>query len=200
MAYEPLALLAGGFLLGLLLAAPPGPVMAIMATEASRGRAGASLRTAFGAMTADAVWLAVAGLGFVAFLDARPRLIGALGLAGAALLLWMAWGTWRAARVGIQHSEIRGGYKLGFVTILTSPFSLAYWLANGALLLDRFGAWGIAGLFAGLIAYTVAFTYGVVWLGRRVERLAEMVAYVSVVALAAFGAWVAWTSVAYLTA
>lgn len=193
-----LGLVAGGFLLGILLAAPPGPVMMIMAGEAARGRPGRAMRTAFGAMTGDATWLALAAIGFLVFLQERPVVVGVLALLGAALLLWMAWGAWRAARAGIEESATRGTYRLGYLTVLTSPFSFAFWLANGALLLSTWGAWGIVGLFAGLVAYTVAFSFGVAWLGRRVERMAVWVAYASAVALAGFAGWVGWGAWGYL--
>ena len=190
--------LASGFLLGILLAAPPGPVMAIMATAATRGRTLESLRTAWGAMTGDAVWLGLVALGFVVVLEERPVLIGVLGMAGAALLLWMAWGTFKGARAGIGESAVRGSYRLGFFTILTSPFSLAWWLGNGGVLLSKWGFAGCVGLFGGLFVYTLAFTFGMRWAGAKVRWAALAVAWASVALLSAFAVWVAWTAVGYL--
>ena len=46
---------AAGLALGVFLAAPPGPVIAIMAAESTRGNARASMATALGAISADAV-------------------------------------------------------------------------------------------------------------------------------------------------
>ena len=55
------ALLAGAAL-GVSLAAPPGPVTAVMATAASRGRSREAILTALGAITGDAIWLGLATL------------------------------------------------------------------------------------------------------------------------------------------
>ena len=181
-----------GALLGLSLAAPPGPVMAIMATAALRGRVREALMTAFGAITADFTWLSLAILGAVTVLDRHPKVVGSMGLAGAALLLWMAWTTWRAARAGVHGSDTPGSWKLGYMTVLTSPFSLAWWLANGTLLYTSWGFPGIAGMFLSLFLYTVVFTYAFRWLGSRAASAAVGVAYGSVLMLGGFGLYVGW--------
>jgi threonine/homoserine/homoserine lactone efflux protein len=189
-----------GALLGLSLAAPPGPVMAIMASSSLHGRVKEAIYTAFGAITADLCWLVLALLGALTFLGGRPHWVGVLGLGGAALLLWMAWGTWRSARRGLKDSHTPGSWKLGFMTVLTSPFSLAWWLANGALLYGSWGLPGILGLFLSLILYSVAFCHGFRWLGRRATRAAMGMAYASVLVLAGFGLYVGWTAVRLLDA
>ena len=177
-----------GALLGLSLAAPPGPVMSIMATAALRGRVREALMTAFGAISADFSWLCLAVLGAVTVLESHPRVVGLMGLGGAALLLWMAWGTWKAARAGVHGSRTPGSWKLGYMTVLTSPFSFAWWLANGTLLYASWGIPGIAGMFLSLVLYTIAFTYAFRWLGTRAASAAVAVAYVSVLMLGGFRA------------
>jgi threonine/homoserine/homoserine lactone efflux protein len=184
-----------GALLGLSLAAPPGPVMAIMASSSLHGRVREAIYTAFGAITADLCWLSLSLLGALAFLGSHPRWVGILGLAGAGLLLWMAWATWRSTRLGIRDSHTPGSWKLGFMTVLTSPFSLAWWLANGALLYASWGFPGIAGLFLSLVLYSVVFCQAFRWLGQRAARAALAVAYASVLVLAGFGLSVGYTAV-----
>lgn len=187
-----------GALLGLSLAAPPGPVTAIMANAALRGRVREAILTAFGAMCADFSWLALAILGAVAYLDRHPRAVGLLGLAGATLLLWMAWGTLKAAREGLHESHTPGSWKLGFMTVLTSPYSMAWWLANGVLLYTTWGLPGILGMFLSLVLYTVAFSYAFRWLGVRTANAVVGVAYVSVLVLAGFGLYVGFTALKLL--
>jgi len=189
-----------GALLGLSLAAPPGPVMAIMASASLHGRVRQAFLTACGAITADFCWLSLSVLGALAFLGAHPRWMGVLGLAGAALLLWMAWGTWRSARAGIKDSHTPGSWKLGFMTVLTSPFSLAWWLANGALLYASWGLPGIGGLFLSLFVYSALFCEAFRWLGSRAARAAVAVAYASVLVLVGFGLYIAWTAWGLLSA
>lgn len=172
--------------------------MAIMANASLRGRVRESLLTALGAISADLTWLSLAVLGAIAFLSERPRVVGVLGLAGAVLLLWMAFGTWRAARAGLHANSTPGSWKLGYLTVLTSPFSVAWWLANGTILYASWGLPGIVGLFLSLLGYTIAFTYAFRWLGARVASAIVGVAYVSVLMLAGFGLYVGWTALGLL--
>jgi threonine/homoserine/homoserine lactone efflux protein len=187
-----------GAALGISLAAPPGPVTAVMATAASRGRGREAILTALGAITGDAVWLGLATLGFIAYLGSHPRAVGLMGIGGAALLFWMAVGAWKAARAGVGESALRGSYRLGLLTVLTSPFSFAWWLANGVVLLAAWGWAGVAGLFGSLVIYSVLFTLAIRWLGARVRHTAVAVAYVSAAALALFGFYVGRTALELL--
>ena len=188
----------GGALLAISIAAPPGPVMAIMANASMRGRVKESLVTAAGGISGDVVWLALAILGAVAYLDRHPRAVGALGLAGALLLLWMAWGTWRSVRAGLRANTASGSWKLGFFTVLSSPFSLAWWLANGTLLYAVWGWPGIAAFFVTGSLYALGFTYAFRWVGRKAASAMMWVGYVSVVVLGSFGLYVGWTSLRLL--
>ena len=187
-----------GALLGLSLAAPPGPVMAIMAHASLHGRVRQAFLTACGAISADFCWLSLSVLGVLAVFRDHPRWLGWLGVAGAALLLWMAWGAWASARRGIQDSHTPGSWKLGFFTVLTSPFSLAWWLANGAVLYSSWGIPGITGLFLSLVAYSALFCQAFRWLGARAAKAALGMAYGSVLVLAGFGLYVAWMSFSLL--
>ena len=184
-----------GALLGLSLAAPPGPVMAIMVSASLHGRLRQAFLTACGAISADLCWLTLSVLGVLTIFRDHPRWLGFLGMAGAALLIWMAWGAWIAARRGIQDSHTPGSWKLGFFTVLTSPISLAWWLANGALLYSSWGLPGIAGMFLSLILYSALFCQAFRWLGTRAAKVALGVAYASVLVLAGFGLYVGYTSV-----
>lgn len=178
-----------GMLLGLSLAAPPGPILAVMAHEAMRNRIRPALLMAGGAMTGDAVWLALAAFGTITVFAQYPRIIGGLGVVGGGLLLWMAWTTLRAARNGFHAARGNGSYRLGLLTALTSPYSFAWWFANGAVLVSSWGLPGIAGMFLALITFSVGVTYAFRWLGRRFETAMTWVAFASAVLLAAFGVY-----------
>jgi len=161
--------------------------MAVMATASAQGRPRESIRTALGAASADAVWLCLVVLGFLAFLRQHPRLVGLLAIGGGGLLLWMAWHGFAAARRGMGASSLRGSYRLGFLTVLTSPFSFAWWMASGPIVIASLGWQGIVGLFSSLIAYAVAISYALRWLGARVTQTVTIVAYLGAVALGVFG-------------
>lgn len=181
-----------GILLGLSLAAPPGPILAVMAHEAMRNRIRPALLMAGGAMTGDAIWLSLAAFGTVTVFAQFPPVIGALGLIGAVLLIWMAWTTFRSARNGFHAARGNGTYRLGLLTALTSPYSFAWWFANGTLLVSSWGWPGIAGMFLALIVFSVGVTYAFRWLGRRFEAAMAWVAFASAILLFAFGLYFAW--------
>ena len=189
-----------GALLGLSLAAPPGPVTAIMVSASLHNRVRQAFLTALGAISADLCWLSLSILGVLAIFHDHPRWLGFLGLAGAALLMWMARGAWLSARRGILDSPTPGSWKLGFLTVLTSPFSLAWWLANGALLYTSWGLPGIAGMFLSLIVYCAVFCQAFRWLGTRASKAALGMAYASVLVLAGFGVYVGYTAFSLLRA
>lgn len=98
----------------------------------------------------------------------------------------MAWSAWASARRGIEGSHTPGSWKLGFITVLTSAFSLAWWLAKGALFFTSSGLPGIAGLLEFLLAYCALFCEASRWMGRGTASALGL-AYVSVLVLAAFG-------------
>jgi threonine/homoserine/homoserine lactone efflux protein len=187
-----------GALLGLSLAAPPGPVTTIMVSASLHGRARQAFLTALGAISADLCWLSLSILGVLAIFHDHPHWLGYLGLAGAALLIWMAWGAWVSARRGIQDSHTPGSWKLGFFTVLTSPISLAWWLANGALLYTSWGLAGITGMFLSLVVYSALFCQAFRLLGTRAAKAALGVAYASILVLAGFGLYVAYTALVLL--
>jgi threonine/homoserine/homoserine lactone efflux protein len=172
--------------------------MAVMATASVQGRTRESIRTALGAITGDAIWLVLVTAGFLAVLRHHPRIIGALGIAGGGLLLWMAWDGFRAARRGLSASGVRGSYRLGLATVLSSPFSFAWWMASGPLVIASLRWQGIAGLFASLLVYTFLFTYALRWLGARVRHTAVVVGYAGAAMLAAFGIFFAREGVRFL--
>ena len=191
MTTDTLPLFAAGLVLGLSLAAPPGPVMAIMATASAQGRPRESVVTAMGAIVGDAVWLLLAVAGFITVLRSHPRVIGALGIVGGAMLLWMAWQGFRSARRGIADSRLRGSFRVGFATVLSSPYSFAWWVASGPIVISTLRVPGIVGLFFSLVVYTIAFSYALSWLGARVKHAALVVAYVGVAMLSLFGIYFA---------
>lgn len=193
----PLLAFALGMALGLSLAVPPGPILALMAGEAARGRLRPALATGFGATSGDAVWATAAFFGFVAYLRSRPLFVGALGLVGAALLVYMAISTVRAARNGV--SEATGGsFAKGLATVLTSPLNLAWWVSTGPYLLGTLGMLAIAGMFCAIVAFLFVFVFGIAALGRRFEHTVEILAFAGAVILIIFALLVAESSLAEL--
>lgn len=191
--------IAVGLGLGFSLAAPPGPVMAKMAFETARGRWRQGILVGVGAMCADATLFALVYVGLLRLLPDR-RVLGALALGGAALMLFFAWSAWRTARrpMDDKPSTRRNGWPAGYVLAITSPFNFAWWTTSGAPLLDLYGLPLGFGFFAALAATVVLAVY-VFHLGsRRIARFEMYVSYASAFLLVGFAAFVAWTGARFL--
>lgn len=149
---------AAGMIFGLAIAAPPGPMNAIIAEESVLRGWTAGFRAGLGAMTADACFLVLASIGAVAFVERAPLVRGvALGVGGL-LMLWFAYsavqdvrGRSDGARPGTDGSEDEGsgddnggdgdsdggnGFRKAFVLALTNPYQIVFWLTIGVSLLD----------------------------------------------------------------
>lgn len=203
--------LLAGLALGLSLAAPPGPVTALMVQATARRGAWRGFAVGLGATSADACFLLLALLGGIAVLAERPTLLGLASLAGAGLLACFALGAWRGARgaarsrgapagrEGAQGST-EPGFAAGFAAAITSPFNLAWWIGPGSVLIASVGLSIVAGLFAGILAWILFLPHALAVLGRRLPRFQEGAGYASAAILAVFAAWVAWRGAAGLGA
>ncbi|GAA0679942.1 LysE family translocator [Natronoarchaeum mannanilyticum] len=135
---------AVGAVFGLVLAAPPGPMNAIIAEESVLRGWPAGFRAGLGAMLADALFFALAFVGAVAVVDRTPWLRSALYLLGGALMLYFAVGALRDADAARSFSADGGvpvdadskGFRKAFVLALTNPYQIAFWLTAGVGLIE----------------------------------------------------------------
>lgn len=208
-----LTTLGAGAVFGLALAAPPGPMNAIIAEESVVRGWLAGFRAGLGAMSADAAFLILAFFGVVAFVESFPLLRAAMVGLGGLLMLYFAYGaasdaeaTFRGDGEGAGESK---GFRKAFVLALTNPFQVLFWLTVGVGLLEpgtvdvlAKGLGGsfrgllvvqtgspalLVGLFGGIGLWITGFPAALVAAERRVSRLAPAVAYLSAAALAGFG-------------
>jgi threonine/homoserine/homoserine lactone efflux protein len=221
MAASPVASLGAGVLFGLALAAPPGPMNAVIAEESVIRGWLAGFTAGLGAMAADACFFALALAGVVTVVQSAPTLRAAMILAGGALMIYLAVGAATSAREALTVGTGAGadaaaagvgrGFRRAFVLALTNPYQIAFWLTVGVGLLEpgtvdvlektpyvgtdlaglvvvRTGSpLLLAGLFGGIACWTVGFPAALRAAGRRVDRLAPLVAGGSAVVLAGFG-------------
>lgn len=207
------------------LAAPPGPINALIAHAAARRGFWAGWVYGLGAIAGDMTMMVLTGLGILAIVQRFPWLTVAGAALGAVLMAWFAWGAWRTARrVGstlgspvapagatsrktafadrddLPLSKPREFAK-AYVIVTTSPFNWAWWLTAGSSMMSLLG-WATAiGFFAGLLVWTLLWAGLATAGGARVKRLAEFVAYGAAIVLALFAtlmAWLAMTSAAAL--
>ena len=151
--------LLAGAIFGLALAAPPGPMNAVIAEESVVHGWTAGFRAGLGAMTADALFLLLSLLGLVAFVEQFPVLRAAMVAVGGYLMLYFAYGAARSAREAFQPdgaaagsggtaaSEGVGGatavdgagsargFRRALVLGLTNPYQILFWLTVGVGLL-----------------------------------------------------------------
>jgi threonine/homoserine/homoserine lactone efflux protein len=204
-----------GAVFGLALAAPPGPMNAIIAQESVLRGWAAGFRAGLGAMTADLCFLVLSLLGVVAVVGSMPRLRGVMVGIGGLLMLWFAYGAVRDATSGIDRdATVEGrGFRKAFALALTNPYQILFWLTAGVGMLEpgEIDVLGhapyigealsgvlvvqtgtpalVAGFFLGIALWIVGFPVSLVSAGRRLDSLAGSIAYLSAAVLAGFGVW-----------
>lgn len=182
-------------LLAWSLAAPPGPINALMAHAAARRGFWSGWSYGLGAIAGDLTMLALTGLGVLRIVEALPWLRVAFAAAGAVLMGWFAWGAFRTAR--------RVAQKLGrddedrpepwpraagkaYAIVVTSPYNWTWWLTAGSSMLALLGWLAGIGFFVGLILWTIAWTALSTAGAARMKRFTEIVSYGAAVVLVVF--------------
>jgi len=215
MVLQFLTTLAAGAVFGLALAAPPGPMNAIIAEESVLRGWLAGFKAGLGAMSADFCFFLLALVGVVAFIDNLPVLRGVMVGIGGLLMLYFAYDAVQDVQATLApEAEAAGqskGFRKAFVLALTNPYQILFWLTVGVGLLKR-GSHDllaetpylgdalagtlvvqtgsvalIVGLFGGIVIWIVAFPATLVAAGRRIEELTPVVAVASALVLGGFG-------------
>ncbi|HLP08865.1 MAG TPA: LysE family transporter [Opitutaceae bacterium] len=178
-----ITIFVSAFLLGLVLNAAPGPVLAATLRHCARGGFRGALAVQLGSLVGDCVWalLGLAGLGLLLQLD---WLRAPLGIAGGVYLCWLAWQSWREAKLESVRDDApsddaaRGAAREGMLLALMNPQNIAYWAAIGSAL----GSLGVsqptlahyAVYFGGFMAASVVCGVVVAWLVERLLRRAGL--------------------------
>jgi L-lysine exporter family protein LysE/ArgO len=201
------AMIGRGGLLGMGAAAPIGPVNVEIARRSLRAGFRAGFLLGCGAVTVDVTYAILTSLGLRPFL-ARPRLMTALGLAGAGLLLYLgamcffsAARLWRgvAPHDGRQKPPERH-YVTGLAMTSLNPMTLAFWCLVVPAVAGQWSAnpvrdlpWVCVGVFSGAMSWVMVFTTTMSWLGRRGRRAtwlaADIVGGTMLLGFAAFALW-----------
>ncbi|WP_232701160.1 LysE family translocator [Halobacterium wangiae] len=193
--------LFAGVALGLSLAAPPGPMNAVIAEESVARGWRSGFAAGLGAMTADACFFVLALVGVVAFVENAPTVRAVMVGIGGVLMLYYAYGAVRDAGSFSQAEAADGrGFRKAFALALANPYQVTWWLTAGVGLLNpgeisafglelsaANGALTIAGFFAGILLWITVFPASLRAAGERVDALGTVVAYGSAAVLALFG-------------
>lgn len=214
-----------GTLFGLALAAPPGPMNAIIAEESVVRGWVAGVVSGLGAMTADVVFFVLALAGVATVVEEWPLLRGVMITVGGVLMLYFALDAVRSAQTSLAGGGAPGesrGFEKALVLGLTNPFQILFWLTVGIALLDpgtidilahtpyvgdavagtlvvETGSVALlAGLFGGIVVWITGFPALLVATDRRVDSLAPVVAGASALVLVAFGLFFLWDGIGTL--
>lgn len=153
-------------LVGLGIAAPVGPIGLLTIRRTLEGGMTAGLATGLGAACADALYGALGAWGVQAAVAWLVGLRGPLALGGGALLLWMAWQTWRAPLATGAAPQPSGGDLLRH---FAGTFALT--LSNPATILSFVAVFGALAGAGGAPASPGVMVMGV-WLGSALWWLA----------------------------
>ncbi|ELY50794.1 LysE family translocator [Natronococcus jeotgali] len=209
------ATVLAGVVFGIALAAPPGPMNAIIAEESVVRGWTAGFRAGLGAMLADVLFFVLTLAGVVAVIDRYPLARPVLYLFGGVLMCYFAVGAVREARAANSFTDGgRGastGFRKTFALSLTNPYQIGFWLTagvgllrpgtldvlahvpavgaalEGALVVETGSPALLVGFFGGIALWIVAYPAGLASAGRRVDALAPIVAAGSALVLAGFG-------------
>lgn len=205
--------LAAGALLGLSLAAPPGPMNAVIAEESVNRGWRSGFAAGVGAMTADACFFVLALAGLVTVVRDSPTVRGVMVGAGGLLMLYFAYGAVKSAGSfsDTEAANDAAGFKKAFLLALTNPFQITWWLTAGVGLLSpgEIAAFGVnlpatsgtltvVGFFTGILIWITGFPASLRAAGGRVDSLGTAIAYVSALVLGYFGVTFLWDAVTTL--
>ena len=207
--FEDLGVFARGVVLGIMVAAPVGPVGLLCIRRTIQKGLTIGFATGFGAAFADAFFSAVAAFGVSAITDVIEANKSALHIAGGLLLLAIAWHTWhdkprQANTEDVEkrylahvHVKLRGAVKAmatSFLITLSNPATLVGVLAVVATLgglkgRSEAGAI-IAGIFAGSALWWMMLSGGVSMVRSRfTEKRVMTLNRVTSVALTGIAVW-----------
>jgi threonine/homoserine/homoserine lactone efflux protein len=195
-----------GLLLGLSLAAPPGPMNAIIAEESVLRGWSSGFRAGLGAMSADACFFLVALAGVATVLQNAPTVRAGMMAVGGVLMCYFAVGAARNARESFVSRDVSdsAGFRKTFALSFTNPYQILWWLTVGVTLLDpgtlafatpilgelavETGSLAIiVGFFVGIALWITTFPLALVRVGERIDGFAPLVAGASALVLAGFG-------------
>lgn len=183
---NPLIYLLLGVSLGLSIAAPPGPVNAIIANESVKSWLHGSSVGA-GAMTADFIFFIIIYFiqGFIPIFILKP-----LYLIGGGFMIYLAYATLKSK---MPSKSIKGNYLIGLTIGLTNPYQISWWLTVGISMIKSLSISVIPGFFLGIIIWIISFPKLINKLGIRYVNYVKII---SAIILAAFGIFLLYNGMA----
>ncbi|MBI4891219.1 MAG: LysE family transporter, partial [Acidobacteria bacterium] len=121
-----------GLGLGLAAGVSPGPMLALITLQTLRHGTREGMKTALAPLLTD-VPIVTASILLLSRLAATGRALGAIALAGALYLVWLAWQSFQtAAPQAGESAEPPGSLGKAFLTNMLNPHVYLFWAAVGA--------------------------------------------------------------------
>ena len=139
-----------GIILGLSMAAPPGPIYAMIASESTKSWFhGSSVGS--GAMTADFIFFLIVYTiqGLIPSFILKP-----LYFIGGIFMLYLSYLTFRSK---MPSSSINGNYFIGLSMGLTNPYQISWWVTVGISMIKSLSLYIIPGFFLGILIWIISF-------------------------------------------
>lgn len=139
-----------GIIMGLSIAAPPGPINAMMAHESLKSALHGTAVGA-GAMTADFIFFWIT----LFFKSIIPKsILIVFYFIGGAYMLYLAYGV---LKIKGFTTTIKGSYVKGLTTGLTNPYQISWWITFGVSMLQQFSIFIAPGFFTGILIWIFSF-------------------------------------------
>jgi len=117
-----------GWLVGVAIAAPVGPIGLLCLRRSVQDGMAAGFATGLGAALADGVYGLLVGFGASALAGPLMAIQGPLKLFGAALLLWLAWQSWRqrppSEAAPADRRGLMAAFLATFLLTLSNPMTI----------------------------------------------------------------------------
>ena len=201
-----------GATVGIILAAPIGPINIEIVRRGLRDGFMHSWLLGLGALSADTIYALLIVSGFARFAE-NEQLRVVLFFAGAAMMAYIGFGSLRSAfgEVDMQSSGLEiprsRTYAAGFMLALLSPFGIVYWLTVGGGLaaeaVNRFGDGAapvlVIGVMLGIFLWVTTLST-VAQVSRRFVTgpAIRWITGISGVLLFGFAAWFLYSGLALL--
>lgn len=177
-----------GIILGLSMAAPPGPINAIMANESLVSKFHGSA-VGLGAMTADLIFFIIT---FFLRNVIPKEVIYPLYIAGGALMLYLSFLILKSKG---ENKSRKGNYFTGLIIGLANPYQISWWLTAGLFMIDEFGIAIVPSFFGGILIWIFTFPFIINKIGNK---YAKYVKIFSIVTLVSFGAYMIFLGIKVL--